>query len=168
MLIPEDWTFEIEGPSGVFDGLLSGHTESDLTPGEYLINEESGGPEGYVASFAGCDGGVVDLAAGEDHVCTITNTADPGEITIDKSVSFTNAQIIISIADFELFVDNGDGPIQLTDEVTMGSLPPGTYTVSENYVGGEAISFNPIYSGDCSDDGGHRNHHSGSGRQCQL
>jgi predicted ribosomally synthesized peptide with SipW-like signal peptide len=152
--VPSDFTFEVNGPSGQFLGVQNGNTLTDLIPGEYTVVEEAGGPAGYTGDFSQCGDGSVDVNAGGNTLCTITNDADAGSITIDKSVSFTNASIAISVADFDLFVDDGEnGTIELFDEVEMSGLPAGTYTVSESYEGSENILYNAIFTGDCTDDG---------------
>lgn len=151
--VPADFTFDVTGPSGPFNDVPSGTTLEGLIAGDYTIVED--GPGGYVASFASCGGtGTVAVTDNNNTQCTVTNTANPGSITVDKSVSFTNASISITISDFILTLNDGvNPPFQILDEVTMNNLPPGTYTVSEQYVGPQNISFNAQFSGDCSDDG---------------
>lgn len=152
--VPSDFTFTVNGPSGEFTGVVSGDTLSDLIPGDYTVVEEGGGPAGYTASFAQCGDGTVSVTGGNNTECTVTNVADLATVTIDKSVSFTSDIITISISNFELFIDDGvNPPIQLTDQVSNNAIPAGTYTVSENYVGGQPISWDAQFSGDCTDDG---------------
>ena len=133
----------------------SGVTEQILA-GDYLVSEVNNSGETYEATFGGnCDeNGNVTVPADGAASCTITNTfVEPGSITVDKSVSFTSQGFAVDVSDFDLFLDDGNGPFQVTDEVTESGLAPGSYEVSETYTGVEDILFDAIFTVDCSDDG---------------
>ncbi|MBO0899434.1 hypothetical protein J1G43_05595 [Cellulomonas sp. zg-ZUI22] len=80
---PEEWTLRAEGPETV-TGATRGPTVTDVpvTPGAYTLSEVDG-PEGYTqvgwvcedaAGPVAVDGDVLELAAGDDVTCTVTNT----------------------------------------------------------------------------------------------
>ena len=126
-----------------------------VTSGTYQISET--GPDGYNATFGGdCDAnGSVTVAEFDQAVCTITNDdVGEAELTIDKLVTFTSPGLTASPSDFPFVVTN-DSTLEETafsDEVA-GNLAPGTYTISESYVGAQNITFEATYSGDCSEIG---------------
>ncbi|MDC1205380.1 CalY family protein [Candidatus Pacebacteria bacterium] len=109
----------------------------------------------YEAAITGncAANGEITLALDEVGSCTITNTYNPGAITVDKIVSFSSEVVDVTIGDFELFIEADDGPIQVTDESPETGLPAGNYTVSENYTGVLDITVDAQYSGACTDDG---------------
>ncbi len=148
---PEDFTFDVTGPSGPFNDVPSGTTLEGLIAGDYTIVED--GPGGYVASFASCGGtGTVAVTDNNNTQCTVTNTANPGSIRVDKAVSFTDTGAAIGVADFQLYVKRGADPaVLLTDNVFTNGLPPGVYTVSEIYTGGQPITYDAIFSDGCTE-----------------
>ena len=77
-----------------------------------------------------------------------------GAITVDKEVTFSSVTVDVDVNDFTLHISDGDTIDQdVTDEVEVANLPPGTYTVSEIYTGLENITFDAQFSGACTDDG---------------
>ncbi|NBD73971.1 hypothetical protein GVX82_02935 [Patescibacteria group bacterium] len=59
---------------------------NQFAAGDYIVTET--GIPGYVPSFSGdCDAtGAITLEPGDDKACTITNTALPGSVTLEKNV----------------------------------------------------------------------------------
>lgn len=94
--LPDDWSFEIEGPAGFSHVAGSGETVTDLPMGPYTVTEV--GPDGWhLASVGGegCtqDGQVVEatlLSHGQSITCTLTNEADSPSIALEKAVSDDN------------------------------------------------------------------------------
>lgn len=130
--------------------------QEQILAGDYVVSETNNSGENYETTFGGdCDsGGNVTVPADGSASCTVTNTfVEPGSITVDKSVSFSDEILAVTIGDFDLFLDDGNGPFAVSDEVAETGLAPGTYTVSEAYTGGEDILFDAIFTLDCSDDG---------------
>ncbi len=157
-------TKQVEGGSAVvedFDLLVGTEpvvsgVQEEMISGDYVVSEVNNSGEFYEATFGGdCDSeGNVTIPADGSASCTVLNTVvQPGSITVDKSVSFSSTGFAVDVSDFDLFLDDGNGPFAVTDEVAATGLAPGTYTVSENYTGGESISFDAIFTLDCSDDG---------------
>jgi len=118
--------------------------------GDYVVAETSN-PD-YAATFSGdCDAqGNITVSDGQTSTCTITNTYQKGTLTVDKRITFTNVAVDVEISDFELFIDDGNGPVAVTDEVPV-IVNPGTYTITENYVGTTPIVFDAEFDIDCSD-----------------
>jgi|GEM_PF-903215 len=86
-----NWTLYAIGDRYGFSNAGDADTFHVVTPGQaYELSEE--GPNGYTASSWSCDaegvldGNTVTLAAENDVTCTITNTAQPGTITVYKDV----------------------------------------------------------------------------------
>jgi predicted ribosomally synthesized peptide with SipW-like signal peptide len=73
--------------------------------------------------------------------------------TIDKIVQFSNLSIVgVDVSDFQLHINGPGGDQILTDEVALGGLAPGVYTVSEIYSGDPAdVTFDAAFSGACSE-----------------
>ncbi|QCB94492.1 VWA domain-containing protein [Cellulomonas shaoxiangyii] len=83
---PADWTLTAQGPetvSGVPGENGAAVTASPVAPGRYVLTEE--GPGGYTAGWVcvnrgepvALDGDALDLAAGDDVTCTVTNDDSP-------------------------------------------------------------------------------------------
>ncbi|MGH3132147.1 MAG: prealbumin-like fold domain-containing protein [Gaiellaceae bacterium] len=107
----------------------------DLDPGTYSVSETV--PAGWDLTSAVCsDGSGVDaigLAAGETVTCVFTNTQQPGAIVVEKQTNPDgDPQLFAFTASYDL-----DG-FQLSDgqQSSSGTLPPGTYSVSENVPAG--------------------------------
>ncbi|WP_343035443.1 hypothetical protein [Cellulomonas septica] len=90
-LIPQAWTLSATGPvtaSGVSGGPAV--TGAQVPAGTYALAES--GPTNYTASGWVCDGGgggafgTVEITAGADVTCTITNTIERGSLTLVKVV----------------------------------------------------------------------------------
>lgn len=125
-----------------------------ITPGGYNVTET--GPAGYALTYGGdCDAnGNVTVAEFEQATCTLTNDDDDvASLTIDKSISLSEPGLIASVDDFNLFIDDGNGQIQVFDQVTASGLVPGAYTITEVYTGSENIIFDAVFGGACTDDG---------------
>jgi len=94
--LPDDWSFEIEGPAGSSYLARSGETVSDLPLGPYTLTEV--GPHGWhLASVSGegCtqEGQMVEatlLSPGQSITCTLTNEVDSPRIALEKHVSDDN------------------------------------------------------------------------------
>ncbi len=100
---------------------VSQNISNTQTLGSHTITET--GPAGYTATYsASCPGGVVNLGAGDDKTCTVTNTAIAPKLTITKIVSGGSAQV----SDFTLKANQ----TTLSSGVKT-SLSIGTYTISE-------------------------------------
>lgn len=135
------------------DQVTSGES-NDFEVGDYVVSETQDAR--YETVIGGnCDAsGNITVTEGGTHSCSVTNTWNPVSITVDKIVSFSSTTLNVNPGDFDLFIDDGvNGQIQLTDGIAMDDLPAGTYTVSETYTGGENISVDAQYTGDCSDNG---------------
>ncbi len=129
-----------------------------VATGTYQISEQ--GPAGYNAVFSGdCNAqGQVTVAEFDQAVCTITNNdiaPNPGQLTIDKSVSFSGPTIAgITTTNFPFTVTNNvtNAVTNFVDQVPQ-NLAPGTYTIAETYTGSSSIQFAATYSGDCTEIG---------------
>ncbi len=118
-----------------------------VTPRQtYTLSEE--GPDGFTASQWSCDkegvlnGNVVTLAPEDDVTCTITNTAQPGTITVYKDV--VNADYIgegvYSDTEFNVTLNNDLTNIQTISDTndasnnkvaTFSNLDAGPYSINE-------------------------------------
>jgi hypothetical protein len=118
-------------PSAVFE----------LDPGTYVIAE---GAEGFDADID-CDqnGAVVVLEAGDNVVCTVTNTEvvapiDDTTIALSKLCEgddFTDASFEVT------GVTEGDIPIECGDELDPEVVEPGDYDIGEQIIGADAAGF---------------------------
>lgn len=108
--------------------------------GTRTVGEDS--QPGYEMSFTDgdCDSvGEINVQAGQDYTCEVTNEFLVGTITVTKVVT-NNHGGTAGIGDFNLFVD----ATAMTSGVSM-NFAPGTYTVTESGVFG----YEAIFSGDC-------------------
>jgi hypothetical protein len=119
------FTLPAAGGQSVFDTLAAG---------SYTVNETA--VSGYTQAVS-CDSGetgtgsvTIDLAQGEDVVCTFTNTADPGSITVTKEIVGAGTGTFTICVDSDCKSFNGDGAQQ-----TWSGLAPGPHTVSEQDAG---------------------------------
>ena len=144
-----DFSFFV-GETEVVEGVATA-----VATGTYQVSEQ--GPNGYLATFGGdCDAsGEVTVTAGQQAVCTITNddVADP-LLTVDKVVSYSTAGLSVDPGNFPFTLKNNETDVEYTfnDEV-QGTLPAGTYTITETYIGVQNISFHATFIGDCSEIG---------------
>jgi hypothetical protein len=123
-------------------GNASGTTYNNLPTGSYTVSE-TGGPEGFAASFSeGCPNGVITVTNDGASTCTITNVK-AGTLIINKTVVNDNSGTKHA-ADFSFVVNGGssvaftqDGENALAGHNTV-SVAPGTYTVTEPAVAGYA------------------------------
>ena len=126
----------------------------DVATGTLQVSETN--LAGYTATFSGdCNAtGAVTVAAGDIAACTITNTyeANPGSLEIDKLVTFSGPSLNVSTSDFEFAVVNNSTSVvtTFTDEIPQ-DLAPGSYTISESYIGSESITFAGSFSGGCDE-----------------
>ena len=154
---------EVVGGTAVvedFDLFIDGATTTSgvavvVSPGDYTVSESSS--DDYTAVFSGaCDAnGLVTVAEGQNAVCTITNSEiPPAELTIDKIVSFSGPSLDVSTTDFVFTVTNDvtNEETVFTDQVPQG-LAAGSYTISEEYVGTESITYQGDFLDDCSEVG---------------
>jgi len=118
----------------------------NVTPGTYILDESI--VSGYDVTGWKCSGASssnatqVVLTAGDEAVCTITNNDRPfSRLTLEKLVTNdsggtaldTDFQLTYSTAGFTGTGVEGDGAI------TGVTVPPGTYTLSENSVTGYVL-----------------------------
>ncbi|HJY98616.1 MAG TPA: SdrD B-like domain-containing protein [Patescibacteria group bacterium] len=100
-----------------------------LSIGTYLVDETadtSTDLSDYNTSYSeDCLNGSVDLEAGDDITCTITNTRKTGNVIIDKIVSGGSALE----SDWIFTIFNVLGEYEDDDEITLNT---GTYTISES------------------------------------
>ena len=89
----------------------------------------------------------VDLAAGADLLCTITNTRKAGTLTVTKVVTKDNGGTA-ACNDFGFKVDGGATIGFEADCTNVISLPTGSYSVSEPAVSGYATSYANSQDGD--------------------
>lgn len=132
-----DWQFT-SSFAGNFTLPASGGQQlfENLGAGGYTVSETA--VNGYVASVsctdgtAGSDSVTVNLDDGDDVVCTFTNTASPGVITINKTVvgSTPGSDWVFSggLGDFTLPAAGGGQ--------TFNDVPAGVMTVTETAVSG--------------------------------
>jgi hypothetical protein len=129
---PTDTSFEFTRDFGTSPvSLKNGGSDkvSDLAAGTYKVEENT--PAGWTLSTAVCDDGsdpaAIDLAAGEDVICTFTNTQQTGNIVIKKVTSPTGStQAFTFDTDYKANFDLKDG-----ESDDSGPLPPGTYSATE-------------------------------------
>jgi predicted ribosomally synthesized peptide with SipW-like signal peptide len=90
-----------------------------------------------------------------NFMCRPQTVPTTGTITVNKSVSFTNAAIEgVEVNDFTLHLVGPSGDVVVTDEVASGPLLPGAYTVSEVYSNTPSgVVWDAQFSLDCSDNG---------------
>ncbi len=138
----KSFVFNGTAPFGAFN-LSNGQSnfQGNLTPGSFTITETV--DPAYTLDSIACVGNgapevvtlangevVVDVAAGEDVVCTFTNSEIPvvntGSLTIIKTVNGTDKSFVFNgTAPFGMFnLSNGQSNFQ-------GNLTPGTFTVTE-------------------------------------
>lgn len=133
---PASWTLAADGPTS-----LSGATGSaDVTkvhvlPGDYTLTEADG-PDGYQLTDLSCtpvagSEGVVTVAAGDDVVCTFTNTAEVG-LQVTKTwnvdgVTYADGDQPVGVAQLTL-----DGEDATFGTVYDGYLPGDEVVVAEN------------------------------------
>ena len=131
--LPSAFVMSVTGSSpspSSFAGVDVLGTAVSLNAGVYSVSE-SGGPSWYAASSsADCSG---TIAVGEVKTCTITNDDIPPHIIIDK--------VTIPAADPQVFNFNPSygSPFGLADASPpndSGPLTAGTYSVSEDAIGG--------------------------------
>lgn len=141
-----DFTLTLTASTTATTSITSGAPTS-LLDGIYVFSET--GPAGYVASFSGdCDeNGNVTVTAGTNTSCTVTNTAQPANLTVTKVVDNGDKTGSSQVSDFTLTVGGSS-----TTTVTSGAqndFVAGTYTISESGPSGYSATF----SGDCAADG---------------
>lgn len=151
--LPDEWTFQLEGPEDSSYLVHSGQTVADLPLGEYTITET--GPDGWQLASVTGDGCALEgqsvvasvLSATESITCTLINEPDSPSVALEKYVSDDNAtwhdadappgpNIIEYDPVFWTFVISNTGNVELitivvTDTVlgeicTIDSLAPAT------------------------------------------
>ena len=140
-----DFTLKARGPGdAAISGPSSGPAVTDvpLPAGEYVFSED--GPSGYDVDWD-CTGGAWDdadevatLDAGEDMVCTATNTVVRPTLTLAKTVAGGGPA---TVADWTLSADGPGAPISgVTGDpaVTGASVDAGVYELSEAPAAGAA------------------------------
>ena len=148
----KDWSMHIKsGGSDVmspFPGAESPGTTKTVDAGKLNVSE-SGGPNGYTASFSGdCDSsGDVTLAPGEDKTCTVTNNDQAAHLLVKKHVVNDNGGTSVA-SDFTLNVSGGSpSPASLKGAEAGASvtLNAGHYDVGE----GDHTGYSASFSQDC-------------------
>lgn len=144
-------TFDLDddGDDG-FGSTPSSQIFDNLAAGEYTITEDT--VSGWSLTDLACTGGgttdepnrkvTVNIAAYEDVVCTFTNTANPGSITIVKDSVPNDAQDFgytttggLSPSTFTLDDDGGTNATH-SNSRTFTGLAPGIYSVTETAITG--------------------------------
>lgn len=131
------WTLAAAGPtpiSGVTGNAAV--TVAPVLPGTYTLSE-TGPTTGYLASQWSCavgtepaqlTGGSIVVPLGKDVVCQITNTAQPTNLHLIKTVTNTHGGTAVS-TDFTV---KADGPSHLSGAGTAtGLVQAGTYALTE-------------------------------------
>jgi uncharacterized repeat protein (TIGR01451 family) len=140
-----DWTLYATGDKNGFSVAGGEGGFHVVTPGQaYVLSEE--GLNGYTASQWSCDkegvldGSTVTLAAEDDVTCTITNTAQPGTITVYKDVvdSEGNGDGVYSDTDFNVTLNGDLTNVKAINDTkdgqqtaTFSNLDTGFYSISE-------------------------------------
>jgi len=88
-----------------------------------------------------------------DFVCRPETQPTTAVLTVDKIVAFTGITVDVDVSDFDLFIDDGSGPVLVTDEVANAGLAPGTYTVTETQTGGAGVISSTTFGLDCAPNG---------------
>jgi uncharacterized repeat protein (TIGR01451 family) len=155
-----DWTLSADGPTPV-SGAGDSTTIVDVPVeiGSYDLSE-SGGPAGYDASNWVCvgatqdDSDTVTIGLGDDVTCTITNVAQPAELTLVKVVENGTTGADNVAGDWTL---TADGPTQVSGAGNSGAVTDvpvmvGSYDLSESGPDGyDASSW--VCTGGTQDDG---------------
>jgi Prealbumin-like fold domain len=155
------WTLSAKGPSPQTTAAVTG-TDSGtgvtgtVSPGTYDLSESGPGAPGWTSSGFICTGSTtavtsVTLASGDNKTCTITNTAVPPKLTVNKTVVPSS-----DAGTFNLQIDGatagtganvGDGGT--TGAVTVLTL--GSHTVGETAGTNTTLSnYDTVIGGDCS------------------
>ena len=159
--VASDWMMHIRSglpsadvPGSPFPGAGAPGTTRTLSAGSYEV-DESGGPSGYTKSFSGdCNAsGQVTLALGENKTCTVTNDDIAPRLRVVKRVVNDNGGTRAA-GDFTIHVKAGatdvaGSPRPGSESGTTYTLAAGSYTVSEDPVGGYAAAI----TGDCAASG---------------
>lgn len=136
-------------------GTTTGSTYMNLANGTYVVSE-SGGPNGYTASFSGaCDAnGSVTFNSATSATCTVTNTYNAATSSL-RVIKVVNGGTASSSA-FQIHVKSGGNEISgspqagTTTGTTYSGLLFGNYTVSET---GGPSGYSATFSGDCNSSG---------------
>ena len=155
------WSIHVKSGSSEVAGSPKTGKESPgdtytLSAGTYSVSE-TGGPNGYTASFSGaCDNnGSVTLQAGETKTCTITNDDQAGTLTVIKHVVNNNGGTDTASA-WSIHVKSGSSEVAGSPKTGKESpgdtytLSAGTYSVSET---GGPNGYTASFSGACDNNG---------------
>ena len=156
MTLASAWTLTATKGTSVISA-AGGVSNATADIGSYALTESGPGAPGWTSSGFDCGAGVVPsvtLALGDNKTCTITNTAVPPRLTVNK--------VLIPSTDagkFNLQIDGGTagtganvGDGGTTGAVTILTLGP--HTVSETAGTGTTLSFyDSVISGDCAASG---------------
>jgi len=136
-------SFSLDDEPGQTDGISQTITFDDLAAGDYTISELL--PDGWQLDGATCTGGsdsgslasavlTVALGTGEDVICTFSNSAQTGSLTLVKEADpadgtdFSFASTLPGGSSFSLDVD-ADGT--LSDTITFTDILAVSYTITE-------------------------------------
>ncbi|WP_457095287.1 galactose oxidase-like domain-containing protein [Lysobacter sp. P5_B9] len=131
-----DFSFSINGTAPVaFES--DGDNNVSVAAGIYTITEPPS--PGYAATFSNCSN--IELAAGDNATCTITNNDLPlATLTVNKVVVNNDGGTKVA-SDFGFSV-NGAAPVAFeADGSNTLSVPAGTYTITEPAVANYVASF---------------------------
>lgn len=162
---PADWTLtatpqDIEGQDPVSGNGADGVTDVEVAAGSYALSESE--ITGFEAGSWACQtasgetvpvsDGVVTLANSADVTCTITNTAQPSTLTLEKEVVNDNGGSA-EVGDWTL---TADGPttgltgVTGDDAITGAAVEVGSYDLSESGPSGYAPQAWECVDGDAS------------------
>ena len=155
------WSIHVKSGSSEVAGSPKTGKESPgdtytLSAGTYSVSE-TGGPNGYTASFSGaCDNnGSVTVQAGESKTCTITNDDQAGTLTVIKHVVNNDGGTATASA-WSIHVKSGSSEVAGSPKTGKESpgdtytLSAGTYSVSET---GGPNGYTASFSGACDNNG---------------
>ena len=138
------WTLTANGPTMIAGSTgstgASGVTGHQVPIGTYALSE-SGPTDGWTASDWVCTGGAttggtkaartVTIGLGQNVICTITNTAKPAHLSLDKDARANGTGTTLGDNDWTLTYD-GPATASGAGGVARTEVPIGNYTLTES------------------------------------
>jgi len=144
---PDSFTFDVDNGGLVLDDVIQG--SYPLPVETYTVTENT--VPGYTPDLSQCgNNGVVDIVAGQTTVCTITNTAETVQLSLNKQVFVDTPGVTVDPTDFEFTVTGPGVNETFIDGDPALVLPIGDYSVAETYIGVENVSFSTEYFLPCT------------------